>query len=59
MLAKDAILYADGGGKTIASPVPLFGAAVIAQFMAGVARVRRDMGSFEIPWSTSTASPAE
>ena len=47
MLAKDAILYADGGGKTIASPVPLSGAAVIAQFMAGVARVRRDMGSFE------------
>jgi RNA polymerase sigma-70 factor, ECF subfamily len=48
MLAKDAVLYADGGGKVLASPEPLFGAALIARFMAGVARVRRAYGEFEM-----------
>ena len=47
LLAKDAVLYADGGGKAMASPEPLFGAAVIARFMAGVAQVRRAFGEFE------------
>ena len=47
LLAKDAVLYADGGGKALAAPEPLFGAAVIARFMAGVARVRRAFGEFE------------
>src|SRR6478609_5015377 len=30
MLAKDAVLYTDGGGKAMASPEPLVGAAQIA-----------------------------
>jgi RNA polymerase sigma-70 factor, ECF subfamily len=47
LLAKDAVLYTDGGGKVLASPEPLFGAAIIAQFMAHVARVRRRFGEFE------------
>ncbi|HET9738764.1 MAG TPA: sigma factor-like helix-turn-helix DNA-binding protein [Solirubrobacteraceae bacterium] len=47
LLAKDAVLYADGGGKVIAPPEPLVGAALIARFMAGVARVRRAFGEFE------------
>ena len=47
LLARDAVLYADGGGKAMASPEPLFGAATIARFMAGVAQVRRAVGSFE------------
>ena len=47
LLAKDAILYADSGGKAMAPPEPLFGAAVIARFMAGVAKVRRAFGEFE------------
>jgi RNA polymerase sigma-70 factor (ECF subfamily) len=38
------VLYADGGGKVLASPEPLFGAALIARFMAGVAAVRRSAG---------------
>jgi RNA polymerase sigma-70 factor (ECF subfamily) len=37
MLAHDAVLYADGGGKAMAVPAPLAGAAVIARFMAAVA----------------------
>ena len=47
LLAKDAVLYADGGGKALAPPEPLVGAAVIARFMAGVAQVRRAAGAFE------------
>ena len=47
LLAKDAVLYADGGGKVIAPPEPLVGAGLIARFMAGVARVRRAFGEFE------------
>jgi RNA polymerase sigma-70 factor, ECF subfamily len=34
------VLYADGGGKALAAPEPLFGAAVIARFMAAVSQVR-------------------
>src|SRR3954449_7191582 len=49
LLAADAVLYADGGGKVIASPEPLYGAALIARFMAGVAQVRRNYGRFEQP----------
>jgi RNA polymerase sigma-70 factor (ECF subfamily) len=47
LLAKDAVLYADGGGKAMAAPEPLVGAALIARFMAGVAQVRRAVGEFE------------
>lgn len=47
LLAEDAVLYADGGGKVLASPEPISGAAVIARFMAGVARARQAFGAFE------------
>jgi RNA polymerase sigma-70 factor (ECF subfamily) len=47
MLAEDAVLYADGGGKAIASPEPLFGGTLIARFMASVAEGRRAYGDFE------------
>jgi RNA polymerase sigma-70 factor, ECF subfamily len=48
LLAEDAVLYTDGGGKVMASPEPLFGAALIARFMAYVAEVRRNYGEFEM-----------
>jgi RNA polymerase sigma-70 factor (ECF subfamily) len=38
LLAKDAVLYADGGGKAVAAPEPLVGATLVARFMAAVAR---------------------
>jgi RNA polymerase sigma-70 factor, ECF subfamily len=38
MLAEDAVLYADGGGKALAVPEPLFGRALIARFMAAIVR---------------------
>jgi RNA polymerase sigma-70 factor (ECF subfamily) len=47
LLAKDAVLYADSGGKAMAPPEPLVGAALIARFMALVAHVRPASGGFE------------
>ena len=40
LLAKDAVLYADSGGKAMAPQEPLVGAALIARFMAAVGRAR-------------------
>jgi RNA polymerase sigma-70 factor (ECF subfamily) len=47
LLAKDAVLYADSGGKAMAPREPLFGGALIARFMAAVARVRPPSGELE------------
>src|SRR4051794_21071809 len=47
MLAEEAVLYADGGGKAMAAPEPIVGAALIARFMAAVARVRPESGEYE------------
>jgi RNA polymerase sigma-70 factor (ECF subfamily) len=47
LLAKDAVLYADSGGKAMAPQEPLVGAVLIARFMAAVARVRPPSGAFE------------
>jgi RNA polymerase sigma-70 factor (ECF subfamily) len=40
LLAHDAVLYADSGGKARAPQEPLVGAAVIARFMAAVSQAR-------------------
>ena len=47
LLAKDAVLYADSGGKAMAPQEPLFGAAQIARFMAAVSQVRPASDAFE------------
>jgi RNA polymerase sigma-70 factor (ECF subfamily) len=47
LLAKDAVLYADSGGKAMAPPEPLVGAALIARFMAAVSQRRPNSGEFE------------
>jgi RNA polymerase sigma-70 factor, ECF subfamily len=47
LLGKDAILYADSGGKAMAPQEPLFGAALIARFMAAVSQARPPSGEFE------------
>src|SRR3954462_13682260 len=46
-LAKDAVLYADSGGKAMAPREPLVGATLIARFMAAVAQVRPPSGELE------------
>jgi RNA polymerase sigma-70 factor, ECF subfamily len=47
MLATDAVLYADSGGKVMAPPEPLVGASLIARFMAAVAQARPSAQEFE------------
>jgi RNA polymerase sigma-70 factor, ECF subfamily len=47
LLANDAVLYADSGGKAMAPQEPLVGAALIARFMAAVSQVRPVSGAFE------------
>jgi RNA polymerase sigma-70 factor (ECF subfamily) len=47
LLAKDAVLYADSGGKAMAPQEPLVGAALIARFMAAVSQVRPASDAFE------------
>ena len=47
LLAKDAVLYADSGGKAMAPQEPLVGDALIARFMAAVAQGPPGAGEFE------------
>src|SRR3954452_15931063 len=47
LLAKDAVLYADSGGKAMAPQEPLVGAALIARFMAAVSQARPPSGELE------------
>jgi RNA polymerase sigma-70 factor (ECF subfamily) len=47
LLAEDAVLYADSGGKATAPQEPLFGAVLIARFMAAVSQARPPSGDFE------------
>jgi RNA polymerase sigma-70 factor, ECF subfamily len=44
LLAKDAVLYADSGGKAMAPQEPLVGGAVIARFLAAVGQARAGEG---------------
>jgi RNA polymerase sigma-70 factor (ECF subfamily) len=57
MLAADAILYSDGGGKAVAARRPIYGAAKIARFMAGTARLRRRHGPVEQRLVTVNGQP--
>jgi RNA polymerase sigma-70 factor, ECF subfamily len=45
LLAGDAVLYSDGGGRAVAARKPIFGADRIARFMAVTARKRREAGA--------------
>src|SRR4051794_19405736 len=47
LLATDAVLYADSGGKTRAPGAPIVGAELIARFMAAVAQIHPPFGEFE------------
>jgi RNA polymerase sigma-70 factor (ECF subfamily) len=47
LLAKDAVLYADSGGEAMAPQEPLFGARLIARFMATVTQSHPPAGAFE------------
>jgi RNA polymerase sigma-70 factor, ECF subfamily len=47
MLHRDAVLYADGGGKVMAPAEPLYGATLVARFVVFVSQMRRAFGDFE------------
>jgi len=47
LLAEDAVLYGDGGGKVLAIQEAVVGAAAIARFLVDIARRRRALGTFE------------
>jgi RNA polymerase sigma-70 factor (ECF subfamily) len=48
LLAKDAVLYADSGGKAMAPQEPLFGATLIARFIGAVWQTGLASGEFDI-----------
>jgi RNA polymerase sigma-70 factor, ECF subfamily len=48
LLADDAILYGDGGGKVKTVREPVVGAAAIAAFLVDIARQRRELGEFAV-----------
>jgi RNA polymerase sigma-70 factor (ECF subfamily) len=47
LLAEDAVLYADSGGKAMAPQEPLVSAALIARFVVAVAQARQPFGELE------------
>jgi RNA polymerase sigma-70 factor (ECF subfamily) len=44
LLAGDAVMYADGGGKAPAATSPVHGARRVARFLLGLARLREAVG---------------
>ena len=46
LLADDVALYGDGGGKAVAAPEPVVGAAAVARFMADITSKRHAIGEF-------------
>lgn len=56
MLAHDAALWADGGGKVTAATRPLFGRDAVAQFVMGSTRFLSDGARYEI--TEINAAPA-
>ncbi len=48
MLAEDAALYSDGGGRVIAARRPLFGRARVASVLAKLSRKQQRRGPFDL-----------
>ena len=57
MLADDVVLYGDGGGKAKAAAEPVVGVGAVANFIADITRVRRELGDFEVQWVTVNGQP--
>ncbi|HVK09320.1 MAG TPA: RNA polymerase sigma-70 factor [Gemmataceae bacterium] len=47
LLAEDAVLYSDGGGKALAALAPIYGADRVARFILGVRKKGADRLRFE------------
>jgi RNA polymerase sigma-70 factor (ECF subfamily) len=48
LLADDAVLYGDGGGKAMAATEPVVGGATVAAFVAEITARRHAIGTFEL-----------
>ena len=48
MLAADAAVYGDGGGKVVAARKPVHGAERVAKFLTGLSRIGRRIGGFSM-----------
>ena len=44
MLAADAAVYSDGGGKAPSAPHPIFGRDPVAKLLLALSRTRRELG---------------
>lgn len=52
LLAEDAVLYTDGGGRRTAAYNPIYGAEKIRRFLEGIARKNPDLGAIELRTAT-------
>lgn len=57
MLAKEAILYSDGGGKVTAARKPIYSAPKIAKFMVGIQKQVPDEAEFDIAFERVNGEP--
>jgi RNA polymerase sigma-70 factor, ECF subfamily len=48
LLAQDAVLYSDGGGKRVAALNPIYGADKILRFLAGITRKNPALSSMQV-----------
>src|SRR5262249_52344489 len=54
LLAADAVLYSDGGGKRAAAHNPIYGADKIVRFFIGIARKNPELPSLQ--WRAATVN---
>ena len=57
LLAEDAVLYSDGGGKRTAALNPIHGADKILRFLAGIARKNPALAAAEVRTATVNGLP--
>jgi RNA polymerase sigma-70 factor (ECF subfamily) len=57
MLAADAVLYSDGGGKAKAARKPVSGAARVARLIASVTRKNRATGMYTTEFARVNGQP--
>ncbi len=57
LLAADAVLYTDGGGKRAAALKPIYGADKILRFLAGVARKTPALAAMQLRAATVNGLP--
>ncbi len=57
LLARDVVLYGDGGGVAPSPVEPVRGAAQVAAFLVYVAVQRRGLGTFDLEYATVNGQP--